>query len=88
MSLSQPTPPNPYTSSAIQQQFNGQQMVSNALINDVQQGTPYGTLGYQYTETPSGIPEITASQTLSGPQQGLLNTYQADWLAAATESCR
>jgi hypothetical protein len=51
-------------------------MVNNALINDVQQGTPYGTLGYQYTETPSGIPEITASQTLSGPQQGLLNTYQ------------
>jgi hypothetical protein len=75
MSLSQPTPPNPYTVANAQEELNKQSAQYQAQINDVNQITPYGSLTYAQTGTyADGMPMYTATQSLSAPEQQLFNT--------------
>ncbi len=76
MSLSQPKPPDPYVQSQIQTQFNNANLVNNALVNDVQQQTPYGSQTYQYAPGPNGVPVITATQAYTPQSNTLLNQFQ------------
>lgn len=49
---------------------------AQAKLNNVNQVTPYGNLNYTSTTGKDGIPQYTATQTLSPAQQQLLNTNQ------------
>src|ERR1700692_4006231 len=80
-------PPDPNTSgqglaqgqqvAAGQQTYNTNAGISSQAGSMVNQNNPYGSLSYSQTGTgPNGTPIYSATDTLSSPQQGLLNTLQ------------
>jgi hypothetical protein len=74
-----PKPPDPQDTSAAQTGTNVSTAVANAMMGNVNQVTPYGTLNYDqtgtydftdpYTNETYNIPTFTATQTLSPEQQ-------------------
>ena len=85
MSLSAPSPPDPYATAAAQEQVNQKAATQQAEINDVNQVTPYGTLNYTQTGTNAdGTPSYTATESLSPAEQGLFNTTVGTQQGAAT----
>ena len=75
MSLSQPTPPNPYQLANAQEQVNQQAAQQQAEANRVNQTTPYGNLTYTQTGTnPDGTPIYSATTALNPAEQSLFNT--------------
>lgn len=72
-----PSAPNPVTTAQAQTSSNRETAITQAGLNAVNQNTPYGNLSYEQTGTWSdGTPRFTATQTLSGAGQQLLNTGQ------------
>lgn len=70
-----PSAPNPVTTAQAQTASNRETAITQAGLNAVNQQTPYGNLTYEQTGTWSdGTPRFTATQTLSGAGQSLLNT--------------
>ncbi len=75
MSLSAPSPPDPYATAAAQTQTNENTAKYNAEINMVDQTNPYGSLTYQQTGTAAdGAPQYSATTTLNPAEQNLFNT--------------
>ncbi len=72
------TPQVPSASSTAQAQTasNVDTAKAQAQLNNTNQVTPYGNLTYTSTPGADGIPQYTATQTLSPQQQQLLNTNQ------------
>lgn len=79
-----PTPPNPTTTAAAQTQSNVDTAKAQAQLNNVNQITPYGNLTYTSTTGADGIPQYTATQTLTPAQQQLLDTNQGTQQSLAT----
>lgn len=79
-----PTPPNPVAVAAAQTGTNIATASANANLNNVNQVTPDGSLTYDqtstytYTDPSTGqsyqVPRFTATQKLSGAQQGIHDT--------------
>lgn len=70
-----PSAPSAASTAAAQTQSNRETAVAQAGLNATNQITPYGNLTYEQTGTWSdGTPRFTATQTLSGAGQNLLNT--------------
>ena len=79
-----PTPPNPVAVAAAQTGTNIATASANANLNNVNQVTPDGSLTYDqtstytYTDPSTGqsyqVPRFTATQRLSGAQQGIHDT--------------
>ena len=79
-----PTPPNPVATAAAQTGTNIATASANANLNNVNQVTPDGSLTYDqtstytYTDPATGqsyqVPRFTATQRLSGAQQGIHDT--------------
>ena len=67
---SSPTPPNPQATAAAQASANQDAVRESALVSQINQVTPYGSL--QYTGS-VGEPDRTAWQTLAPAQQQILN---------------
>lgn len=87
MSLSQPSPPNPWQTAAAQEQMNTQAAEEQQQINDVNQVTPYGNLTYVQTGTgKNGIPIMESQMTLSPAEQGLLNSTLGTQQTVATDA--
>ena len=75
MSLSPPSPPDPYATAAAQQQTNVGAAEDQQAINNVNQTTPYGSLTYNQTGTNAqGIPIYSATTALNPAEQTLFNT--------------
>lgn len=75
MSLSPPSPPDPYQEAAAQTQTNEASAQYQANINNVNQTNPYGTLSYNQTGTAAdGAPQYTATTQLNPAEQNLFNT--------------
>lgn len=75
MSLSAPSPPNPYATAAAQQQTNNQAAIAQQQLNNVNQTTPYGSLTYTQTGTNAdGIPIYSATTALNPAEQKLFDT--------------
>lgn len=72
-----PPPPDPRVVSAAQTQSNVETAIANALLNNISQYTPYGSMVYSPagTATVGGqtIPLFSSTQTLSPEVQALLN---------------
>lgn len=73
MSLSQPSPPDPYLLASQQGGLNLQAAQQAAGLSEANQNTPFGSLVIQG----AGGPNPTYNQTLSPAQQALLDRYQA-----------
>lgn len=83
---SAPKPPDPKETAAAQTGTNVSTAIANATLGNVNQQTPYGSLDFSqsgstsFTDPTTGatyeIPQFTATQTLSDPQQKLLETGQ------------
>jgi hypothetical protein len=73
---SPPQPPNPYQTASAQTSSNVDTAKAQAQLNNVNQVTPYGNLTYTSTPGAGGIPQYTATQTLTPAQQQLLTTTQ------------
>lgn len=72
-----PSAPNPVATAQAQTASNRETAITQAGLNAVNQNTPYGNLSYEQSGTWSdGTPRFTATQTLSGAGQQLLNTGQ------------
>lgn len=78
-SSSAPAPPDPAATAAAQAAANKEAAIATAELNMVNQNTPYGTLEFEQRGTSEkGTPQYTATQTLAGPQQQMLDlTNQA-----------
>lgn len=63
-----------------QSQANVQTGVANSILNNTNQTTPFGNLTYNQTGTTNvggnDVPSYSATQTLSGPQQTILDKTQ------------
>ena len=78
-----PSPPNAQATAAAQTGSNISTATAGSLLNQVNQKTPYGDLNYNQTGTNSyydpsldknvTLPQFTATQTLSAPQQTMLD---------------
>ena len=90
MSLSAPSVPavpNPYDVANAQQGLNTQMLEEVQAASNVNQNTPTGSLSYTQTGTgPNGVPEYTATQTLSPAEQQLLTTMQGTQQTAGTQA--
>lgn len=76
-SPSSPPPPDPMDTAKAQAQMNSQTAITQFGLNATNQITPYGALTYkQIGEWPDGTPRFQATQTLTQPQQHILNTNQ------------
>lgn len=77
-SPSPPAAPDPVATANAQGAANKDTAVAQAQLNAMNQITPYGNL--RYTSTPSSsdptVPQYTATETLSPPEQQLLQTTQ------------
>lgn len=72
-----PAAPDPVVTSAAQTSSNRETAYYNALLNNVTQITPYGSLTYKNTGTEAN-PKFTATQTLSNQQQKILDQTTAN----------
>jgi hypothetical protein len=72
-SPSVPKPPDPVATAQAQGQINKDTAVSQARLNNVNQVTPYGSLTYTAGPEVNGVPQYTATTTLSPEQQNLYN---------------
>lgn len=70
---SPPPPPNPYDTAQAQGQMNKETAVAQARLNATNQVTPYGNLTYTAGPEVNGVPQYTATQTLSPEEQALFN---------------
>lgn len=68
---SAPTPPDPAATAAAQSAANKDTAVAQARLNATNQITPYGNLTYTAGPEVGGVPQYTATQTLSPEQQAL-----------------
>jgi hypothetical protein len=93
VSLGQPTPPSPTTSTneALGAASSALTGINIPAAEAAQAGSnynqvgPYGSLTYQQIGTgPNGVPIYGTSESLSGAQQGLLNTLQGTQQSAGT----
>jgi hypothetical protein len=76
---SPPTPENPSSVAATQQQYNTDSAIQSQAASNVNQSTPYGSLTYAQTGTgPGGVPLYTATSTLSPQMQAIVNRLQGD----------
>lgn len=76
MSFGAPDPPNPTTTAGTQQQYNTEAARTQQQVNSYNQSNPYGNLNYlPDASSPSGY---RINTQLSVPQQGLLETQQAN----------
>lgn len=73
---SAPAAPDPTATANAQGAANAQTAEVQAQLNNVNQVTPYGNLTYSSTQGGNGVPQYTATQTLSPSQQQLLDTTQ------------
>ena len=70
-----PKPPDPASTAAAQQQINQQTAQTQFQLGATNQVTPGGSLTYTQTGTwPDGSPKYTATQSLSGGNQGLYDS--------------
>lgn len=78
-SPSAPAPPDPGATAVAQSAANRETAISQALLNQINQVTPFGNLEFtQRGVGPEGTPQFTATQTLAPEQQTLLDlTNQA-----------
>lgn len=75
MSLSAPSPPDPYATANAQEGMNKATAVYQAETNNVNQTNPYGSLNYSQSGTnPDGTPIFQANTTLNPAEQNLFNT--------------
>jgi len=89
-----PAPPDPAQTAGAQTAQNVSTAVAQQFLNNTNQNTPYGNLTYDQTGSYSmtdpntgnvyEIPQFTATQNLSEPQQAILNQNQAADLNLAT----
>lgn len=75
-SQSAPAAPDPTATANAQAAMNKETALAQARLNNTNQVTPYGNLTYTAGEEVNGVPQYTATQTLSPEQQQLydLNT--------------
>ena len=67
-----PPPPDPKKTAKVQYKFNKKAAIDQAYLNQVNQVNPFGSLTYDKTgETNKGIPQFTATQTLSPELQNI-----------------
>lgn len=75
-SPSVPPPPDPAKVAAAQAAANKETALTQAQLNATNQVTPYGNLTYTSVMGPNGVPQYTATQTLSPQEQALFNLNQ------------
>jgi hypothetical protein len=80
---SSPTPPDPYETASAQTTSNIDTAKAQSTLNNVNQITPYGNLTYTQTGEMNGVPQYTATQTLSASQQALKDEQDKDALNLA-----
>lgn len=66
-----PAPPSPQLTAQAQTQSNVDTALAQSRLNNVNQITPYGNLTYTSANDANGIPQYTATQTLSPKAQGI-----------------
>lgn len=90
MSFDSPQVPavaNPNTVANQQQGLNLDAMLKSQRASMVNQNTPTGSLTYQQTGTDAnGVPIYSATQTLSAPEQALLNQMQSTKATAGRQA--
>lgn len=72
-SASAPAAPDPTATAQAQAGLNKETAISQARLNNVNQVTPYGSLTYSAGDEVNGVPQYTATTTLSPEQQQLYN---------------
>lgn len=95
MSMGEPTPPSPAAEGSAALGL-GEETLSDVNLpaaiesqagSNYNQSGPYGSLTYQQIGTgPNGVPIYGAQESLSGAQQGLLNTLQGSQQTAGGEA--
>ena len=82
-----PSPPDPTQTANTQQTYNTNAATASQAGSNYNQITPYGNVTYQQTGTgPGGVPLYTGTETLSAPQQQLLNTLQGNQQTAGNQA--
>lgn len=75
--MGKPKAPDPMQTAQAQAGMNRQTAIDQQLLNMVGQETPWGSVSYNQTGSAGGVPQFTATTTLSPTQQAIFDQAQA-----------